>query len=214
MPPIFRAHISNLWKRTHWQGRINRWVWTCEHGWKGLVQMHQTAMICLPPLPRTYFWSRDKCLWRRGMWSSFSRLLKSTQMPPAASLTTCSMSLCLPLSLFASFLSFEIATLFSKHMTHNPLLPTSASVQCFSPEPARQVMLHHVWILAGPSLLDEVGLEWLHGILGYRNHTLTMSLHCTLSGMHRLKYYCLAKVTVSLILFINLPPQLPAVVHQ
>lgn len=124
-------------------------------------------------------------------------------------------------SLSASFpvclrisLSFEIATLFPKHMTHNPLLPTSASVQCFSPEPARQVMLHHVWILAGPSLLDEVGLEWLHGILGYRNHMLTMSLHCTLSGMHRLKYYCLAKVTVSLILFINLPPQLPAVVHQ
>lgn len=108
---------------------------------------------------------------------------------------------CLPQDLSVTWNCYT----FSKHMTHNPRLPASVSFQCFSPEPARQVMLHHVWILAGPSLLDEVGSEWLHGILGYRNHMLMMSLHWTLSGMHRLKYFCLAGVTGCLIRFINLP---------
>lgn len=46
---------------------------------------------------RTYFWSRDKCLWRRETWSSFSKLSKSTQMPLPSSQTTCSMSFYLPL---------------------------------------------------------------------------------------------------------------------
>lgn len=138
----------------------------------------QLWFVYLHSLPRTYFWCRDKCLWRKGMWSSFSRLLKSTRMPPATSSTTCSMSLCLPLTLFA--LGSQViwkCYIFSKHMTHNPLQPTSASVQCFSPEPARQVMLHHVWILAGPSLLDEVGLEWLHGniiIIIYANNVTAL----------------------------------------
>lgn len=55
---------------------------------------------------RTYFWSRDKCLWRRETWSSFSKLSKSTQMPLPSSQTTCSMSffclcaVCLRISLW------------------------------------------------------------------------------------------------------------------
>lgn len=101
MPLISRAHTSNLSKRTHWPGRISRWVW---RAWTKLEisppVMHQNIDDCFPCcLPRTYFWSRDRCLWRRGTWNSFSKLLKSTQMPPAASKTTCSTSLRLPLCL-------------------------------------------------------------------------------------------------------------------
>lgn len=126
------------------------------------------------------------------MSSSFSKLLKSTRIPPAASLTTCSMSLCLTscLCLPQDFMQphlVQIASLFPKTIPITHFVSLSFSlclalsmpfyIQHFSPEPARQIMLHHVRVLAGPSLLDEVGPEGFHGIL-YRKQGLRISLHC------------------------------------
>lgn len=175
---------------------------------------------------RTYFWSRDKCLWRRETWSSFSKLSKSTQMPLPSSQTTCSMSFYLPLCRLPQDLSVIWCSCFKllqfSQTWDNPTALFSLSLslshsvsfyfQRVSPELARQIMLHHVWILAGPSLLDEVGTR---GCL-LRISVLKWNSISTLScSQTHFKVFLPCWVQIgSLILFIPSSCQLPAVVHQ
>lgn len=111
---FFRVHILNLSKKTHWQGHINRWV----HHVLNAACPTRSVRPCIHWLYfivffRTYFWSRDKCLWRRETWSRSNKLSRSTQMPPPASSTTCSTSLNPPFAAIVclkSSLGFDAAT--------------------------------------------------------------------------------------------------------
>lgn len=81
-------------------------------------------------------------------------------------------SLCLPLDLIEiSCCHFKSLQFSQTHEVTPPpalcfILSLSLSLflclslsQCVGPEPSGQIMLHHVRVLAGPSLLDEVGLK-------------------------------------------------------